>query len=451
MAARERYVLLGLARARAEWFRRVGQWSTSAALPAEFVKCVSAEELRVRLRSGRPFSAAILDAALTRVDRDLLAELREAGVVPLVVDDGRAARDWVELGAVAVLPPTLTREVLLDALATHATMVGIESDRAADGEASLVLPGELGRLVAVLGPGGTGTSTAAIALAQGLAAGPHAPDVVLVDGCLHAEQAMLHDSREVVPGLQELVDAHRGTTPDLGTVRAQTFDIERRGYHLLLGLRRARFWTSVRRRAFEASLRSLRSGFDMVVADVDANLEGESEGGSIDVEERHVVARTAVGTADVVFVVGRPGLKGVYSLVRVLDEVLAFGVPASRVVPVISHAPRSPKQRAELARAVADLVAGGGASALPSPVFLPRRKVDEALRDGTRLPEPLPTVLAGACAAALGRSGSGRTILDPEPAYERVAPGSLGTWTAHDPHDPPPPPPGDTSAPGDAT
>lgn len=29
---RERYVLLGLARARADWFARVGQWATSAAI-----------------------------------------------------------------------------------------------------------------------------------------------------------------------------------------------------------------------------------------------------------------------------------------------------------------------------------------------------------------------------------------------------------------------------------
>ncbi|MDP9419863.1 MAG: hypothetical protein M3P53_06925, partial [Actinomycetota bacterium] len=41
-------------------------------LLAEFVKCVSAEELRARLASGRPFSAALVDATLPAFDRDLV-------------------------------------------------------------------------------------------------------------------------------------------------------------------------------------------------------------------------------------------------------------------------------------------------------------------------------------------------------------------------------------------
>lgn len=54
-------------------FRALGQWSTSGALPAEFVKCLSAEEACSRLASGRPFSALVADAELQTLDRDLLA------------------------------------------------------------------------------------------------------------------------------------------------------------------------------------------------------------------------------------------------------------------------------------------------------------------------------------------------------------------------------------------
>lgn len=37
----ERYVILGLAQARAGWFRSLSQWTTSGAVPAELVARVS--------------------------------------------------------------------------------------------------------------------------------------------------------------------------------------------------------------------------------------------------------------------------------------------------------------------------------------------------------------------------------------------------------------------------
>ena len=49
----EHYVVLGAARPRAAWFADVGRWATSAALPVEFVRCVSADEVRARLAAGR--------------------------------------------------------------------------------------------------------------------------------------------------------------------------------------------------------------------------------------------------------------------------------------------------------------------------------------------------------------------------------------------------------------
>ena len=73
--------------------------------------------------------------------------------------------------------------------------------------------------------------------------------VLLADFRLHAEQAMLHDARDVVPGVQELVDAFRAGRPADGEVRALTFAVPERGYQLLLGLRRARAWSTIRPRA----------------------------------------------------------------------------------------------------------------------------------------------------------------------------------------------------------
>ena len=436
--ATERFVVLGLAHARSAWFRNLGQWSTSGMLPAEFVKCLSAEEVRARLGSGRPYSAFVADAGLPAVDRDLLATARAAGCAALIVDDGRAARDWAALGAAAVFDASFDRDHLLAALKAHARPIPRSEARSgALGATAPVAPAAWRCPVAVVtGPGGTGVSTAAIALAQALGDEvSHAGLVCLADLRLHAEQAMLHDAGDVLPSIQELVEAHRSGQPSADDVRAQTFAVEERGYHLLLGLRRARFWPVLRRRAFDATFDSLRRAYRVLVCDVDPELEGEEETGSVDVEERHVMARTAVADAAVVFAVGLPSMKGVHALVRVLGDCLGFGVPPDRLVPVVNCAPRSPHARAALAATVAQLAGPAvarvseahGFAAMASPLFLPERKVEEALRDGTRLPSGLGAPLAGAFAAVVGRASSASST--PPACPERVRPGSLGRWS----------------------
>lgn len=399
--AGDRYVLLGLARPRASWFRRVAQWSTSGALPVEFLKCVSVEEVRARLASGRPVSAVLVDGRLPSVDRDLLA----AAACPVIVVDAAPTRhDWKSLGAAAVLPEDVERDELLGVLAAIAVLVGRVTSAELD-DAPADPPWSLAPVVAVCGTGGTGASTVAAALAQGIDG-----DVVLADLALRADQAVLHDVRDVAPALQELVDAHRSARPSPEEVRGLTFHVVERHYHLLLGLRSASQWTAVRRRAFEVAFQSLRAAFEVVVCDVTGDLEPE--------DERTHLAGTAVRAADAVFAVGRPGVKGVHSLVRLLHELAGGGVERERIVPVLNVAPRHPRARAEITSALAELAPGVGA-----PVFLPERKVEQALRDVVPLPSPLPAALASAYDAVLRRAGSAM-VLEGEP--ELVAPGSLG-------------------------
>ena len=219
----ERYVVLGLAPARATWFRAVGSWANSGALPAEFVKCLSAEEVAARLRTGRAFSALVADGGLPAVDRDLVARASGAGCAVLVVDDRRVRRDWGALGVARVLPPDFSREDLLRALAAHARKVQ-RSEAQPDTVLTRAVPaGWRGTVVAVTGAGGSGVSTAAMALAQALGDDVrHAGMVLLADLRLHAELAMLHDVGDVCPGVQELVEAHRSGQPSVDEVRALT-------------------------------------------------------------------------------------------------------------------------------------------------------------------------------------------------------------------------------------
>src|SRR5690606_31324950 len=135
----------------------------------EFVKCLSPDEARARLSSGRPFSVLLVDGALSALDRDLIDLARSTGTPVLVGDDARLGRDWVALGAATVLDPDFGADELHGALQHHGRPV-------ADSRARLAPPASpapgswMGSVVAVTGGGGTGASTIAMAAAQGLAA-----------------------------------------------------------------------------------------------------------------------------------------------------------------------------------------------------------------------------------------------------------------------------------------
>jgi Mrp family chromosome partitioning ATPase len=438
----DRYVVLGLARARTAWFGEVARWATAAALPLDFVKVVSLEEARARLRSGRPFSALLVDAGLAALDRDLVEVAVQHGCAVVAVDDGRAARAWHDLGVHAVLAEDFGPDQLHDALRAVARPLRRGDEPVPPTEPDLAPDPSAwrGRLVAVTGAGGVGRSTLALALAHGLAADPRDRGlVVLADLALHAQQALLHDAGDVVPGLLELVEAHRNAGLSPEQVRALCFALPDRGYDLLLGLCRHRDWTAVRARALSAAVDGLRRAYRMVVADVDADVEGEAQCGSPDVEDRNLIARTTLADADLVLAVGLPGIAGVHAHLRVVRDLLELGVAGDRIVPVVNRAPRNPRLRAEAGAGLARLMAATdpGVVLAASPAFVPdRRRLAELLRDNAPPPAALTRPLAGAVRGLLERARHGRPapgsgpVPGPEPVP--VAPGSLGSWSDAD-------------------
>jgi MinD-like ATPase involved in chromosome partitioning or flagellar assembly len=426
-----RYTVLALASPRTQWAQTLTQWASSGALPIECVKCVSADELIARLESGRKWSAAVLDGGLASVDRDLLNRLDGARVPAIVVDDLRVVRDWRSLGAARTLPPALDRVRLLEALADVAIPV---DDSVVEGS----LPSDVerapigGAVIAVCGAGGVGTSTVAAALAQGFALdrGRHPfrhgdiPSTVLVDGCRNAEQAMLHDALDVSRGIQELCEAHRTGRPDSLGVRSVTIDVPTRGYELVAGLRRARFWAAIKSNAFAATLESLAATFSTVIVDIDADFEGEAEGGSIDVEDRNSLSRLTLARADCVVVVGVPSMKGLHAMHRILVDVANSGAPAGRVQPVFNQAVRSAKTRSSYTRALADLASWRPEDALP-PIYLPARDTDAVHRDGAIFPDAIVAPLLGAVRPLL--SGSVTIAVSQPKRWRRIGKGELGT------------------------
>jgi hypothetical protein len=428
------YVVLGMARPQTRWFGDVAHWANSAALPVDFLMVLSLEELRALLRSGRVFSALLVDAAVPGCDRDVFDLAAAAGCAVIVVDDPALGRPWVELGAQAVLAPNPTRSDLLavlDAFARPVVRADEAEPRSVTATPTPRPPGQRAPLVAITGTGGTGCSTMAMIVAGGLSTSADAPGPVLLADCsLRAQQGLLHDAGDVVPGLSELVEAHRSDDlpPDL--VRELCFQVSGQSYELLLGLRRHRDWAALRPRAVAAALDGLRYAYGMVVADVDSDVEGEAECGSPDVQDRNTLARTVLAAADLVLVVGSPGIGGLHAVVGVLRDLHEMDVDESRLVPLVNRAPRGPRARAEVTKALAGLLTARapGIGLACTPLFVPERKrMDDQLRDVAGPPVTLAASLAGAVLALLAR-------VAPRPAPSggeqpvAVVPGSLGSW-----------------------
>lgn len=428
----ERYAVLGLASPRSPWFAEVSRWATASVLPLEFVKCVSADEVHAHLRSGRPFSAVLADASVAGVDRELLAAASGAGCAVLVVDDGRVPRDWTGLGAASVLLPGFGPDVLRLALTQHARSLS-----RIDAEVRVPVEhrpeaGWRGRLVAVCGHPGAGVSTIAMAAAQGLATDPRLRQAVLLaDLVRHAELAMLHDAADQRVGLLELVDAHRLGAPALDALAPFVLDVVDRGYHLLTGLRRHREWTALRPRLFDAALDSLRRGYRVVVADCDDDLEGELETGSVDIEERNHPARRAAGDADLVLAVGGCTTTGLHRLARTVDALVGLGVEPARIVPVLNRAPRSPRERAQVVRAAAELLAGpSGRDDLGDPVVVgDAKRLEHHVRAASPLPDSVVAPVATTVAGVLQRIPDAGRDAPAVPVPVAVVPGSLGRWS----------------------
>ena len=140
------------------------------------------------------------------------------------------------------------------------------------------------------------------------------------------------------------------------------------------------------------------------------------------------MARTTVARADVVAIVGLPGVGGIHRQARIIDDVVRFGVEPERVLPIVNRGPRAPRLRADIARTLAGALSAfrGEAVDVASPLFIAdRRRLDEVHRDGVPLPRPIVEPVGAAVNALLERVVPRRVVAEPVP----VAPGTLGSWS----------------------
>lgn len=357
------------------WPRAVARWSASATLPLDATTCMTAEELRA-LVAAQPVGLAIVDAGLPGVDRVLAGELRRAGTALAVVDGPGLAAAVAGLEPDAVLADDFDADALAAVLQAQARMRTRDTvSTPADAPPS---DRPLARLVAVTGAPGVGTSTVAQAAATHLAA---TADTLLADLALDADQHVRH-AVVAGAGLFDLAEAlrHRParavepvTVPTSG------------GYALLAGLHRRQEWTVLDPDTSARVVDRVRRTREHVVVDVDADLDGRTESGSVDLEERNALARAALPAADLVVVVGRTSTTGVHRLARLLLHLRSHGLAADRLRPVLNQA--GPVGGREAGRALARLLdrVEPGPWARVGTVAHDRR-VEACVRDGRPLP-----------------------------------------------------------------
>ncbi len=423
----DRFVVVGVTRARARWVADLARWSTDGAAPIEFVSCLTATEAGAVLGTGRRVSALLLDARGPGIDRDLIDAASDAGIPSLVVTDGSIHRDWDALGCAAVIDDRLDPRTLVDLLNRHSRPV---SPARRPGRSLIAEPPPgSGLVIAVTGGGGSGTSTTAMALAQAAAGSwPHpGASVALVDGCARGSLAMYHHIGDVVPGLPELVEAHRSDRLDPDEVRALMFEVPTRGYSVLLGRRRIADWVTLRRRSVDAALDALCRTYSTVVVDIDAELDNQADTGSADVEDRHSVNLAAVERAHLILVVGRGDLHGLHSLTAIIEDLLDAGAPPHRLMPVVSHTPRSAARRTMLSRQVAKLFDGERHSDIqPALLLRTARSLDDVHDRVDPMPSPL-TDPVGRHILEIAASLPRRPEHSRSQGSAQIRPGELGT------------------------
>ncbi len=256
-----------------------------------------------------------------------------------------------------------------------------------------------GRVLAVIGKAGSGTSTTAVAAAQGFAERFGTSAVVLADLNLRGDQALLHDTPDVVPGLEDLISTPN-QPPDFA--RACAYEFAPRGYDLLLGLRRRRDWSTLTVAGVTSTIEALRRAYRVVVCDLDDDLEGQAEGGSAQVEARNCAARHVASVADAVLVTGSATLTGLRSMLLTLDDLRRLGVEANRLRPLLTRVP-SRRHRRQHSAALAALGSSGSdlagaAQSMESP------QTEDAHRNGTRLPRAVVEPATAAVADLLGEA-----------------------------------------------
>lgn len=396
----QRHCIAALCHPRSGWSTEVARWATSGAAPVTLLTCMSTDELMSVLVSGRRISVVLLDGAITRLDRDLVADSIAAGARPVGVQSAGRAVDWEMLGVTSVLTETFGRDDLVAVLAdlpAHARGAG-RSSSSATSTTGLGSPIRRADVVAVCGSPGAGTSVTTAALASGLAARTSGR-TLLVDGTRRGHQALYHDTADVIPSITDLVAKVRQREVLPGDLESLTFP--GRGYRVLLGAPTPREADRLTPDTARELVDVLCGHDDLVVFDHDGDAVSDPLPGAL------------ATVADVWVIVTATGIKGLHDAAALTLAASQAGVDAERILVVLNRVPRRGPARSAFHSDLVRLVGRGTGTAISS-IATPRVHMEARLRDAATLPRQFTGPLTNRVTELL-RHGR-RSAAMPQPA-----------------------------------
>lgn len=309
--------------------------------------------------------AAVVDAALRRLDRDAVERLQAAGLAVVLLASAEARAGVGAVGApVVVVEGADDAERVVAAVvaaAEHARQVAADSSQPPPEAPTLshqpapVVPGS------AVGSGGDGAALSLVSTTEQPAAGrlvvvwgPHgAPGRTSVALTLADEVARLGvrtwlvDADTTAPSIAQrlaLLDDQAGlvvATRLAGTGRLAPVDLARlavtlgSGLRVLTGLSRPERWAELRPAALRVVWEQLLGVADLVVVDVGAGIERDDET-LLDpgLPSRHGAALATLACADRVVAVGSADPIGLVRLARGLDTLVGLAPGAARDVVV---------------------------------------------------------------------------------------------------------------------
>jgi len=281
---------------------------------------------------------AVVSAGLRGLDRDSLAQLREADVhvIGLIGDDEAEERRLRQLGVATIVPADSGPEELREAIerlaaSTPHTEIGdaewaaLESGldpagRPAEDDSEAPHDAAKGRVVAVWGPvGSPGRTTLSVNLAGELAA--TGVSVLLIDADTYgACVAQVLGLLDEAAGMAAAARAAEVGTLDLATLARLAPRVDP-GFRVLTGLPSADRWPELRAESMTHLLDLARGLVDVVIVDCAFCLE-DDETLSYDTRapRRNGATLAAIAAADTVLAVGAGDPVGLQRLVRGLPE-----------------------------------------------------------------------------------------------------------------------------------
>ena len=252
-------------------------------------------------------------------------------------------------------------------------------------------PNIAGHIVSVVGSGGAGTSTITMAIAQGM--GERTGEPLVLDAKSKGELAFLNDARAHAMGISELIRAARISHIEKEGLATYLEWISSRRYYLLKSSRSRRDWLGWDQDSLNSAFGVLRNSFKHIVVDIGNDYEGSSESGSMDIESKNLLGRTALALSSLVVLVGSDDTKGIFSLAAINRELSRSGLTKAPSLFVINRCASSRLRRAMAKEELTQLLstptlamARTSEGDRPAVIYIPARNIDPIISDVLPLP-----------------------------------------------------------------